>query len=44
MKRTKCEICGRWILKSAHDDPYICRECEQAIPIEDFRYKYLDSE
>lgn len=38
MKRMKCEVCGRWIMKSAHEDPYICRECEETVPLEKFKY------
>lgn len=43
MQRRKCISCGNAIYKSAHNDPYICRDCEDTTISEELRYIYLDS-
>ncbi|MBW2975972.1 hypothetical protein KY347_00840 [Candidatus Woesearchaeota archaeon] len=43
MQRKRCIRCGFIIYKSAEGDPYICRECENAIAGEEARYAYLDN-
>lgn len=43
MERLKCVSCGSSIYKSAHSDPYICRDCESVVMNEESRYYYLDS-
>ena len=42
MKRKRCISCGSVIVKSASQDPYICRKCENEHGVELERYKYLD--
>ena len=43
MERLKCISCGDAIYKSAHSDPYLCRDCEGIMVNEEARYLYLDS-
>ena len=40
---TRCTSCGMTILKSATDDPYLCRTCEQERGVEIGRFDWLDS-
>ncbi|MBW3004879.1 hypothetical protein KY310_03530 [Candidatus Woesearchaeota archaeon] len=42
MKKRRCVSCGLSINKSAVDDPYMCRECENDHGIEIDRYLWLD--
>ncbi|MBL7055438.1 hypothetical protein ISS07_00835 [Candidatus Woesearchaeota archaeon] len=42
MERKKCTSCGYVIFKSAHKDPYICRECEGK-SMDTERYAFLDN-
>ncbi len=43
MQRKRCIRCGFIIYKSAHSDPYLCRECETITADEEARYAYLDN-
>ncbi len=43
MRKRKCISCGFIIHKSAHSDPYLCRECEDMMIDEEARYAYLDN-
>ena len=40
---TRCTSCGMTIQKSATDDPYLCRTCEQEQGVEIGRFDWLDS-
>jgi hypothetical protein len=42
MKRLVCISCGNPIVKSALDDPYICRACASDHGTEEERYSWLD--
>ena len=45
MGKHTCINCGSFILKSAHSDPYLCRDCEKILEGVDYRetYAYLDN-
>ncbi|HLC50339.1 MAG TPA: hypothetical protein VJI97_02825 [Candidatus Nanoarchaeia archaeon] len=42
MERLKCEICGKAIFKSAHSDINLCSKCEDSMPMEDYRYAFIE--
>ncbi len=45
MIRNKCIYCGSFIMKSAINDPYLCRECEKLVQGTEMteKYDYLDN-
>jgi len=45
MDKFVCVNCGTFIVKSALNDPYTCRECEKLVEgaEKEQRYSYLDN-